>query len=127
MNWNDLMEVPKAGGPLPAAEPVDPADLRRYWEFTQKIHAQHPPSAAGAIGIDIRCIEAELPGANVLAVWLRAASLQILQARGALKEWEHGTDLDDAVFHVAATFPFSGNEIDAELFREQLRAAGGAE
>ena len=125
--WNDLTEVVKAGGPLPTPEPVNPADLRRYWEFTQKIRAQHPPTAAGAVGIDIRLIEAELPGANVFAVWLRAASLQVLQAHGALKEWEHGTDLDDVVFQVAATFPFSGNQIDPEMFREQLRAAGRAE
>jgi hypothetical protein len=124
--WNDLREASKAGRPLAAPEPVDPADLRRYWEFTQKIQAQRPPTAAGAIGIDIRCIEAELPGANVVAVWLRAASMQILQVHGALKEWEHGTDLDDVVFQVAATFPFGGNVIDAESFREQLRASAGA-
>src|ERR1039458_9444008 len=58
-----------------APEPVNPADLRRYWDFTQKIQAQHPPTAAGAIGIDIRCIEAELPGTNVAAVWVRAGFL----------------------------------------------------
>ena len=110
-----------------APEPVNPADLRRYWDFTQKIQAQHPPTAAGAIGIDIRCIEAELPGTNVAAVWVRAASMQILQVHGALKEWEHGTDLDDVVFQVAATFPFGGGSINAESFREQLRAAAGAE
>jgi hypothetical protein len=52
--------------------------------------------------------------------------MQILQVHGALKEWEHGTDLDDVVFQVAATFPFGGGSINAELFREQLRAAAGA-
>jgi len=124
MTWNDLRDASKAGGPLPAPEPVNPADLRRYWEFTQKIQAEHPPSAAGA-AIDIRLIEAKLPGADVGAVWLRAASLQILQVHGALKEWEHGTNLDDVVFRVAATFPFGGNKIDAQSFREQLRAASG--
>jgi hypothetical protein len=120
--WNDLRELVKAGGPPPAPQPVDPADLRRCWEFTQKIQAQHPPAAGGSIGIDIRCIEAELPGANVLAVWLRVVPLQIMQMHGALKEWEHGTDLDDVVFQVAATFPFGGNKIHTESFREQLRA-----
>lgn len=48
--------------------------------------------------------------------------LNVLQVHGALKEWEHGKDLDDVVFQVAATFPFGGNQIDAESFREQLRA-----
>jgi hypothetical protein len=125
-DWNTLREVVKAGGPLPAPEPVDPADLRRCWEFTQEIQAQRPPAAGGAIGIDIRCIEAELPGANVQAVWLRVAPLQIMQMQGALKEWEHGTGLDEVVFQVAATFPFRGNRIHTESFRERLRAAGSA-
>jgi len=74
------------------------------------------------VGIDIRCVESELPGVNLLPVWLRATALQVLQVYGALKEWEHGTELDDVVFQVAATFPFGGNVIDAESFREQLRA-----
>lgn len=59
---------------------------------------------------------------DVTAVWYRGCFLQVLHAYGALKEWEHGTDLDDVVFQVAATFPFGGNKIDAESFREQLRA-----
>jgi hypothetical protein len=119
---NALREALRAGGPPPPAEPVSPADLRRYWEFQQRIHAQHPPSPGGAIGIEIRVIEAELPGMDVTAVWYRGCFLQVLHAYGALKEWEHGTDLDDVVFQVAATFPFGGNKIAAESFREQLRA-----
>ena len=106
-------------------EPVDPAELRRYWEFTRRMPARHPPSGDGAVGIDIRLVEAELPGVNIPAVWLRAASIQTMQAHGALKEWEHGTQLDDVVIQVAATFPFGGNKIDAESFREQLRAVSG--
>jgi len=127
LTWTDLLEAAKTGGPLPAAEPVNPADLRCYWEFTQEIQAQHPPTAAGAVGIDIRLLEAEMPGANVVAVSYRANFLYVLRAYGALKEWERGTALDDVVLHVAATFPFGGNAINAELFREQLRAAGAAE
>ena len=63
-----------------------------------------------------------MPGVDVVAVGYRASFLSVLQFCGALKEWEHGTDLDDVVFQVAATFPFGGNVIDAESFREQLRA-----
>jgi hypothetical protein len=121
-DWNELRKAVHAGGPPPAPQPVDPADLRRYWEFMQRFQAQRPASARGAVGIDIRCLEAELPGVNLLPVWLRADALQVLQVHGALKEWEHGNDLDDVVFQVAATFPFGGNRIDVESFREQLRA-----
>ena len=120
--WNARREAAQRGGPPPPAEPVNPEDLRRYWAFMKKFQAEHPRTPGGATGIDIRFIESEFPGVNILAVWLRAASLQILQVHGALKEWEHGTDLDDVVFQVAATFPFGGNKIDAESFREQVRA-----
>jgi hypothetical protein len=127
MTWNELTEVIKAGGPPPAPEPVDPALLRRYWEFTQKLKAQHPPSETGAIGIDRRVLEAEVPGAHNPAVYLRIVPLYLMQAQGALKEWERATGLDDIVFQVAATFPFSGNVIPVESFRQQLRASAGAE
>jgi hypothetical protein len=122
MTWNDLMEAAKSGCPPPAAELVNAADLRRCWRFAQEIQAQHPPPAGGAIGIDIRLLEAEMPGADIVAISYRATFLHVLQAHGALKEWEYGIDLDDVVFQVAATFPFGGNQIDAESFREQVRA-----
>jgi hypothetical protein len=121
--WADLRKICEAGGPLPAAEPVDAGDLRRYWEFGEKIRAQHPSPAGEAIGIDLRVIEAELPSVDLVAMWLRAASLSVLQGSGALREWERGTELDDVVFQVAATFPFEGNHIDVELFRQQLQTA----
>ncbi len=124
--WSKFTEVVKAGGPLPAPDPVSPADLRRCWGFAQGIQKQHPPSAAGGVGIDIRVVEAELPGVDLPAVWLRATALQILHAHGTLNEWARGMDLDDVVFQVAAIFPFGGNQIDPEAFREQLRAASGA-
>ena len=120
--WNARREAAQSGGPPPPAEPVNPEDLRRYWAFMQKFHAEHPPTPGGTTGIDIRYIEAELPGIDVQAVGYRAMFLTVLQVHGALKEWEHGTDLDDVVFQVAATFPFGGKKIDAESFREQLRA-----
>ena len=112
----------RAGGAPPSPEPASPADLRRCWVVMLRIQAEHPSPAAGAVGIDIRLLEAGLPGVDVAAIWLRVAFLHILRAQGALKEWEHGSDLDDAVFQVAATFPFGGHTIEVESFREQLRA-----
>lgn len=125
MNWNDLFEICQAGGAMPAVAPVNAADLRRYWDFMRRI--QTPPTGEGAVGIGHRIIEDELAGADAVAVWLRAALLGLLQTRGALKEWEHGTDLDDAVFQAAAVFPFGGNKVDVESFRERLRSGGAAE
>lgn len=127
MTWEELSEICKTGGPLPAPEPVNPADLRRCWEFGQKIRAQQPSPEQGVIGIDCRMIEAELPGVDLVAVWLRVSALGVLQVVGALKEWERGTDFDAVVFQVAATFPFGGNQIDTDLFRQRLLSAGGAQ
>ena len=51
----------------------------------------------------------ELPGVDLVAIWLRAASLSVLHGSGALREWERGTELDGVVFQIAAMFPFEGN------------------
>ena len=61
--------------------------------------------------------EADLP-----AVWLRHTQLRSLVRKGLLEEWQHGTDLDDVIFRLAATIPLSGAELDEEAFVRQLRA-----
>jgi hypothetical protein len=38
-----------------------------------------------------------------------------------LAEWQHGTELEDAVFRLAATIPMSGVKLDEERFVEELR------
>ena len=63
------------------------------------------------------------PDANLPAVWLRHAQLRSLYRQGLLAEWQqHGTDLDDAVFRLAATIPMNGIHLDQEAFVRQLRA-----
>jgi len=121
MDLNELRDIAKAGGGLPPPEPVEPADLRRYWEFMQKFQAEHPRPEGGTIGWDVRLIEAEFPGMDWVPVWLRAACLQVLRHEGVVEEWETAEELDAAVFKVAAAFPFEGHTIDTEAFREQVR------
>ncbi len=61
------------------------------------------------------------PGAHLPSVWLRHTQLRALVRKGSLAEWQHGTTLDDAVFHVAATIPMNGIHLDEDAFVRQLR------
>ena len=65
-------------------------------------------------------------GANVPAVWFRHTRLSLLVKQGVLAEWQHGTDLDDAVYQVAATIPKNGFQIDQEAFIRRLRYEAAA-
>lgn len=59
--------------------------------------------------------------ANVPAVWLRHTQLRALYRQGMLAEWQHGTELEDVVFRLAATIPMSGVQLDQERFMRELR------
>ena len=61
------------------------------------------------------------PGANLAAVWLRHSRLRLLIRQGLLAHWLHGTELDDAVYRVAANFPMHGVDFDPEMFLQKLR------
>ena len=65
-------------------------------------------------------------GANVPAVWFRHTRLSLLVQQGVLAEWQHGTDLDDAVYQVAATIPKNGFQLDQEAFIRRLRYEAAA-
>jgi hypothetical protein len=45
----------------------------------------------------------------------------LLIRQGLLAEWQHGTNLDDAVYRVAATIPMNGIDLDPETFIRVLR------
>lgn len=120
-----------AGGPIPT---VNPGDLRGVWELMRETHAEflgnREPELGGqqpAIGICVSLLaQACSPGANVLAVWARSALLGILVHQGLLTSWQRGTQLDDAVFDVAATFPIPGlDRFDPDAFLQQLSSRGG--
>lgn len=119
-----------AGGPIPA---VNPADLRGVWERIHEMNTEllenRDPKPGGqqtAIGIDASLLaQACNPEANVLAVWARSSLLGILVDQGLLISWQRGTQLDDAVFDVAATFPIPGlDRFDPDAFLQQLSSRG---
>lgn len=67
-------------------------------------------NVSGQVATDVRLLErACSPGADVQAAWYRLSMLQMLQMLagplGVLSPWLRDSELADAVFKVAATFP----------------------
>lgn len=76
----------------------------------------------GVVSLDVMA-RACSRDANLTAVWLRHKELRLLARHGLLAQWQHGMELDDAVFHVAATVPMRGVSFDREEFVKRLRGA----
>lgn len=89
---------PDASQPIPA---VDSKDLRAVWELTQQSKAQLPAGQSSSFGIDVTLVAQVCgPEANVFAVFMRNALLEVLMHEGLVT-----APLDPAVFDVAAEFP----------------------
>jgi hypothetical protein len=76
-----------------AIPPVDPEDIKRFWHVK-------PPWRSGN-DVQSACSLA----ADTAAVFSRWWMIQALITYNLLTPWQHGKELDDAVFQVAATFP----------------------
>jgi hypothetical protein len=63
--------------------------------------------------------------ANLPAVWVRHKELRLMARHGLLASWQHGTVLDEAVFHVAASVPMRGVCFDRGEFVKRLRGRDG--
>jgi hypothetical protein len=87
------------GEPIP---PVDPDDIKRMWEY-ESTH-----SRVGANGCQwLQGMQAALsPGADFSDVSSRHGMVYALAVCGQLlAPWDHGGELHEAVFRIAATFP----------------------
>jgi hypothetical protein len=105
-----------AGAPIP---PVDPDDLRR-------IHAAYTEESKPHTQANVAIGTAQLAslcgrGASVAATSLRSALLRILVGRGLLAQWQHGTELHEAVYKVAATISLDGPQLDPDDFIQRLK------
>jgi hypothetical protein len=111
----------QAGEPIPA---VSSGDLRGVWDLTHEAGADLVGSRKADVGIgyDVAVLaQACGPGADVIAVWARSALLDVLVRQGLLTPWLRGTQLDDAVFDVAASCPIPGfDRFDPDAFLERL-------
>ena len=117
-SFRAFIQAAEEGAVIP---PVDEHDLKALHELCVE-RAQRYCGKDGVISIELTA-RACSPTANLPAVWLRHTQLRSLFRHGLLTEWQHGTTLDDAVFHLAATIPMKGVHLDHQTFVQQLRAA----
>jgi len=52
---------------------------------------------------------------------LRCQILEIMLTLGVFSEFQHGDDLDDAVYQTAATIPLNGFNIDPDTFVQYIK------
>jgi len=112
---------------------VNPDDMKKLWQLFRDVQSRSG-GIGGGVAIDMGLYErACSPGADVQAVWFRAAILETLkQLRPELlAPWLEDGEFDDAVFQVAATFPMEkmgtgvvreGLPVDVEEFVKQIGA-----
>jgi len=115
-SFRAFLNAAEQGADIPA---VDERDLKSLHELCVE-RAKRYCGKDGVVTME-SMVRACGPKANLPAVWLRHSQLRALYRHGLLGEWQHGTALDDAVFHLAATIPMKGVELDQDVFLEKLR------
>lgn len=116
-SFRAFIQAAEEGAAIP---PVDEHDLKALHDLCVE-RAKRYCGKDGVISIEMTA-RACSPAANLPAVWLRHTQLRSLYRQGLLAEWQHGTALDDAVFHVASAIPMKGTHLDSHAFLERLRA-----
>ena len=109
---------PESETPL---RPVSADDLKRVWGLIRNVIAEH----GVGVGIDAGIISRQCdPGADLNAVFFRAALLQHLFESGVLSDWCDGNDPAAVVFQVGAIFPIEHGVqgFDPADFIERLRS-----
>jgi hypothetical protein len=112
----------ESGAPLP---PVNAQDLKRVWHLIQLPIGQSTEQDVGpqpvgfAAGLIVQHCE---PGADVVAVFFRAALLRYMFREGLLDDWRVGNEPTDPVFRVGAIFSMEAGVqgFDPAAFIERL-------
>ncbi len=115
-SFRTFLKDAEEGASIP---PVDENDLKRLHELCLE-RAKRYVGKDGVISVETTARTCGM-GANVPAVWLRHTQLRTLYRQGVLSEWQNGTELQDAVFRLAASIPMKGVQLDQEAFLRQLR------
>lgn len=119
-SFRDFIKSAEQGAEIPA---VDEQDLKSMHELCVE-RAKRYCGKDGVISLEMTARVCS-PHANLPAVWLRHTQLRSLYREGLLENWQEGTNLDDAVFEVAATIPMTGTRLNPSAFIESLRAKTG--
>ena len=116
-SFRTFIAAAEQGAVIPA---VAEQDLKALHELCVE-RAKRYCGKDGVISIELTA-RACSPGANLPAVWLRHTQLRHLYRQGLLSEWQQGSSLDSAVFHLAASIPMHGTKLDSETFLSSLRS-----
>ncbi len=119
-SFRTFLKEAEDGAPIPA---VDAQDLKHLHELCVE-RSKRYVGKDGVISLDVT-ERACTPGANVPAVWLRHTQLRQLYRQGLLAQWQHGTELEHAVFRLAAKIPMTGVQLDQDRFLRELREQSG--
>jgi len=119
-SFRQFIKAAEQGGEIPS---VEDQDLKSLHELSVE-RAKRYCGKDGVISLEMTA-RACNANANLPAVWLRHTQLRSLYREGLLADWQHGTNLEDAVFQVAATIPMRGTRLDHKTFIESLRAKTG--
>lgn len=119
-SFRAFIEEAEAGAAVP---PVSKDDLKLLHDVCVQMTKRYS-GKDGVITLEVMARTCD-PDANLAAVWLRHSRLRMLVRKGFLADWQHGTELDDAVYRVAATIPMRGIEFDLQMFVRRLREESG--
>lgn len=119
-SFREFIKAAERGAQIPS---VDEQDLKNLHELCVE-RAKRYCGKDGVISLEMTARVCS-PNANLPAVWLRHTQLRTIYREGLLAEWQHGTNLNDAVFHLAATIPMLGTRLDHQTFIANLRATAG--
>jgi hypothetical protein len=115
-SFRTFLKAAEGGAVIP---PVDEHDLKCLHELCVQ-RAKRYVGKDGAVSIE-SMTRACSPTANLPAVWLRHTQLRALYRQGLLADWQRGSDLDEAVFRLAANISIHGTQLDQDAFLRQLR------
>ena len=120
-SFREWPEKIRAGVAISAVEPLD---LKRVYELFRDVQMRDKGSG-GQTAVGLGLIKNICsPGVDVLAACTRVMALNIMRLENPdmLGPWQHGEELDDKVFKVAATIPLNGVKLNQNAFKEQLGA-----
>ena len=125
-----IMESPMSGfGSLESGTPLPPVnadDLKRVCYMVQQVTMGKPAEVgAQSVGINAELIAEQCgAGADVFAIFVRAALIQYLFGAGLLDKWREGNGPSDPVFQVGAAYSLEQGVqgFDPAAFMERLRA-----
>jgi len=115
-SFQAFLKQAERGAEVPS---VDENDLKSLHEMCVE-RAKRYCGKDGVLSIESMA-RACRPDANLPAVWLRHTQLRKLYREGLLTAWQHGTELDSNVFHLAATIPMKGTTLDHAAFIQRLK------